>query len=105
MDQEETMGQEEEKVARLLADLPEASDDIAAMFLAQGYFGMRIHFRRCPLAVFLMRNGVDRVSVNNQGVYLKNTASAIRHPPGVSEFVYRFDHYEYPQLVREPEVQ
>ena len=98
------------KLEKLLAELPDTADGIAAYLQQKGIKGLRNSYTRCPLV-----NWINQAEVTWPGIHgyisadYKSTWFIIDDPqilfpkvegsPAVLEFSLKFNRGEYPELV------
>lgn len=90
-----------DSVGELLKGLGETPDEIAAFLRGQGIRGMRTQGLFCPVANYLTGCGYWFVMVASHVIAALEQGSEterVRTPPGVLEFIARFDRGEYPDL-------
>ena len=88
-----------DKCERLLAELPDDADDIAALLQVQGVRGWKGSASGCPLADWFSRQGLAGIEVGSLSV--GEVHWDVDLPPACQTFVRRFDRGEYPGLVPE----
>lgn len=92
-------------LAEALAALPTTADGIATQLRNKGIQGVRTDSCNCPITNYLTSLGFGLVDVDpglieaegGDGFEVEVT------PPGISEFIVRFDGGEWPELVSDPE--
>ena len=93
-----------DKLTRLLADLGDSPDAVAAFLEGQGVTGCRMQATHCPVAEYLKRAtghrrvAVDMASVITLGERGDLGAHALTPVP-VSDFIERFDRGLFPALI------
>ena len=87
-------------LAQVLAELPDTADGIADRMRALGIKGRKGGACECPLANYLKDRGLPDVAVARYYARaFKGGVTEAEMPPAASEFVYRFDHGVYLDLV------
>ncbi len=87
-------------ITELLAELGDAPDAIAAALRDRGVVGCREYCRRCPIAVYLQRNGIREASVTHSIAdgWENGRFKTVTMPIQVRRFVMNMDRGEYPDL-------
>lgn len=96
-----------QKLNRLLLDLGDSANTVAAYLEGQGCLGKQGQPNQCPIAVYLQRQtgGHARAGSFTAGVYDGETEGAkliafTMLPPAVTRFIHEYDRNRYPKLVQ-----
>lgn len=97
-------------VRQAAEELPNDSQEIAALFLTRGVTGSRINAATCPIATYL-NTAIDKTThytmATRDWIYLYTVDGSelggpvMRTPYGVADFIRLFDGQAFPLLTRE----
>lgn len=94
------------EIERLLKDLGDDHEQIAAKLLAEGCKGWKGDGDNCPVADYLRKNGYKNPSVCTEEVTVEynNELVTADVPLVVEDFLHAFDDGNYPALERQSHV-
>lgn len=85
----------------------ETADEIAAFLKSEGVKAMRAMSTSCAIADWMTTTTGEAVYVNHSEMWRNSwsngTIALHAHNPALGEFIQRFDHGYYPELIKDPD--